>query len=275
MKDFTLDLRNVFLRLMPDYIGTAKERMGDKILKTKSDGTPVGDLDNLAMEALRECIKKHFPNDYTIGEEDERDDAEMQRILARTDEFQWTIDGLDGTGNRRMGTTYGAMVSRRKGDVIRYAAFFRPVDQMLWKNGFFETEYGNGAWQWYGDFKDEQIQLLAAQHSQLERHTVHLEGSSKKFFKFPEIVNLGKNVTVRPSVSSCVAATAVAMGKASALVTVENKPWDTWPAIVLIEEAGGIVTDWQGKTVTPANCGSIVAAANETDHAYFVKLLNP
>ena len=260
---------------MPDYIGTAKGQMGDKILKTKKDGTPVGDLDNLAMEALRECIKRHFPNDYTIGEEDERDDAEMQRILARTDEFQWTIDGLDGTGNRRMGTTYGAMVSRRKGDVIHYAAFFRPVDQMLWQNGFFETEYGNGAWQWYGEGSDEQIQLLAAQHNALERHTVHLEGSSKKFFRFPGIINLGQNVTVRPSVSSCVAATAVAMGKASALVTVENKPWDTWPAIVLIEEAGGIVTDWKGKSVTPANCGSIIAAANETDHEVFVKLLNP
>lgn len=260
---------------MPDYIGTAKEQMGDKILKTKPDGTPVGDLDNLAMETLRECIKKHFPDDYTIGEEDERDEAEMRRILARTEEFQWAIDGLDGTGNRRMGTTYGAMVSRRKGNEIQYAAFFRPVDQMLWGNGFIEAEYGCGAWQWHGDDTRDITQLIAAQHSALERHTICLEGSSKKFFKNPTIVNLGKTVTVRPSVSSCIAATAVAMGKVSALVTVENKPWDTWPAIVLTQEAGGIVTDWKGESVMPANCGSIVAAGNKIDHEYVLQLLNP
>ncbi len=89
-----------------------------------------------------------------------------------------------------------------------------------------------------------------------------LEGSSKKFFK-PPISLLGSRITVRPGMSTCVAATTVAMGRADAFVSVGNKPWDNWPAWLLIEEAGGIITDFNGKPCTPERCGDMVAAINQ------------
>lgn len=268
---FTDDLRRLFLMLTPNYVGTAHSMAGDKI-KIKSDDTPVGDLDNYSLAHIRELVSKYFPDDFTIGEEDGMDEEEMRRILQRDGQYQWTIDGLDGTGNRRIGTTYGASVSRRSADEVWYAAIFRPIDELIYQNGFYCAERGKGAWQWC-EACGLWHQLYTAAPGALERRLVLLEGSSKKFF-VPPITDLGKVITTRPSVSSSVAATIVASGKASALVTVENKPWDNWPSILFIEEAGGVVTDWHGNPWFPGKCGNIVAAANEVDHKVIVELLN-
>ncbi len=261
---FTTALRGLFLSLLPNYIGTAHEQLGDKI---KGDGTPVGSLDHLALAKLREVVHNYFPADSTVGEEDNiKDENHGERP-------EWYLDGLDGTGNRRMGlNSYGAAISRRQGDDVLYAAIFRPVDQTLRGNGFFYAENGRGAWQWC---EEHQLyhQLHVAREGQLERLTVMLEGSSKKFFKSPQVSELGKTLTVRPSFSSCVAATALAQGHVGALVSVDNAPWDNLPAIIFAQEAGGIVTDWNGDWPTFENSRNIVASGNGTDQRAILKLL--
>jgi len=270
-RDFSEELRKLFIHLTPRYVGKTHDTRDDKI---KSDGTPAGDLDRHAMELLRNLIgaEEFFYEERTIGEEDKTNPKEMERILSAQDEWQWTIDGLDGTGNRSMRTnSYGAMVARRRGGKILYASIFRAADEKLRGDGFSFAEQGEGAWQWCGDHR-EYHKLQTAREGELERLLVMLEGGSKKFFK-PPITDLGSAITVRPSFSSAIAATTVAQGRASALVTVENKPWDTWPAILMIEEAGGIVTDWQGNPWKPESCGSMVAAGNVVDHARIIALL--
>lgn len=263
---FTLDLKNLFLELLPNYIGKTHDELGTKI---KSDKTPVGDLDNHSLRILRNLIQKHFPNDFVLGEEDQRNDIEIQKILLREGESQWSIDGLDGTGNYRMRTnSYCAMLARRQGNHILYAAIFRPIDQLLRGDGFFFADYGNGAWQWC---EEHQIyHKLQTAKTNTDRITVMLEGSSKRLFRSP-IPELGKIITTRSGFSSGIAATTVAQSKASALVTVDNKPWDTWPALLFIQEAGGIVTNWQGNPCLPQNCGSMIAAANLAVHTTILK----
>ena len=269
MREFSTALRQVFLQLMPAYIGT----IGQRYLRLKSDGTPVGELDILTMNKLKECIAAHFPHDLIVGEEDETDSETMQRILADHERIHWTVDGLDGTGNRGMGTfSFGAMVARRRGDEILYAAVFLPAKQKLHGNGFISAIRGEGVHRWCLAHQKYE-RLRTARHGELERITVMLEGSSKKLFK-PPISDLGLVITTRPGFSTSVATTAVAEGKASAFVnTTDHKPWDAWPAMLVIEEAGGIVTDHQGKPVPPARCGNIIAAANPEDHRTILKAL--
>lgn len=269
---FTEDLKVLFMKLLPLYVGSAHGNVGTKI-KVKPDTTPVVDLDNLALARLRELIQAHFPEDLTIGEEDRRSPAEMARILSDQDRCQWTIDGLDGTWHYiRRTNSYGGMASRRQGNRILYVTVFRPVDTVLRGNGFFYAEHGQGAWEWCGDCRLYH-RLQTAPYGALERVTVLLEGPSKGFFR-PPITKLGQVITTRPSLSSCIAATTVARGDATAVVTVDNKPWDNWPMIAMIEGAGGIVTDYQGQPYSLADCGNIVAAANEEDHARLIELLN-
>ena len=267
--NFLRKLRKLFLDLTPRYIGGPHDPRNDKI---KNDGTPVGNLDLYAMTKIRELIEKNFPGDSTIGEEDKKSADQMRELLNDQANCQWTIDGLDGTGNRSMCTnSFGAMVSRRKGDKILFAALYRPTDEILRGNGFFYAEYGQGAWQWCGECKNYH-NLRATKHDDLERLTVMREGKATKL-PYEPIITLCRQITTRPSFSSCIAATTVATGKASALVTVDHDPWDDWPASCLIKEVGGIVTDWQGKPWTPS-CRNMVAAANPEDHATIVEILN-
>lgn len=269
---FTEKVRNTFMGLSPDYIGTAHGRAGTKV-EQKIDGTPIVDLDNYTLAALRELITTEFPDDYTIGEEDQKSDAEMKRILARDGQYQWTIDGLDGTWHFKRGTnSYGGMIARRLGKNILYTAIFRPIDFELRGNGFFFAERGEGAWEWCDDHSDYHS-LRTAADGELERRTILLEGSSKMFFRKP-MVNIGANETTRPSLSSCIAATTVARGDASAVVTIGHKPWDGWPIVCMVQAAGGIVTDHQGNPLSAENCSEVIAAANPTDHKRILDLLN-
>ncbi|MEK7195068.1 MAG: inositol monophosphatase family protein [Patescibacteria group bacterium] len=200
---FTERLRLLFSELLPLYIGRAHEKSGTKIT-LKGDNTPQIDLDNHTLDRLRSLVSSDFPDDFTISEEDKRDPDEISAILKRPDQEQWTIDGLDGTWHLIRGTnSYGAMISRRLGDRILYASIFRPVDMALRGNGFFYAEHGKGAWEWCSDCSLYHP-LHAAPYGTLERITVLLEGSSKRFFK-PPVSYLGGKVTTRPSLSSCVA----------------------------------------------------------------------
>jgi len=273
--DFTRELMGLFVELLPCYIGTAHERAGTKII-AKSDGTPVIDLDNYTLSRLRELIVKQFPGDFIVGEEDRKNDEEIRRILERQNEYQWTIDGLDGTWHFIRGTnSYGAMVARRLGNEILYSAIFRPVDMALRGNGFFYAERGQGAWEWCSKCAIYH-KLRAAQHGELERITVMLEGGSRDFFKYPPISKLGEKIITRPSLSSCIAATTVARGDATAVITRNHKPWDAWPIISFVEESEGesIVTDHAGNPYSLENCSNIVAAGNKEDHALIIEILN-
>lgn len=261
-KEFTNATRKLFQELTPNYIGSTHSELGTKI---KSDKTPVGDLDNYILERLRELISRYFPNDFTIGEEDKLTEERIREILEAKSQYQWSIDGLDGTGNYRTRvSSYGAMIARRYGNFILYAAIFRPIDEFLRGDGFFYAELAKGAWQWC---KEHQTfhQLKVSDEDTLGRTVVLLEGSSKKLFR-PPISELGKAITTRCGFGTCISTTAVAQNRASALVTVENKPWDNWPAWLLIQEAGGVVMDWNGNPCTPQNCGNMVASTNQRNH---------
>lgn len=268
---FTEKLRQCFVKMLPQYIGKAHDPRGDKI--KPADGTPVGNLDLYAAERLGALIAQYFPRERIIGEEDQRSDADVFSLLANRGEYQWTVDGLDGTGNRGLGTfSFGAMVARRRGDEILYAAIFVPAKEVHHHNGFLFAIRDEDAYQWCGDHQQYE-RLRTAKHSELERIKVMLEGGSKLLFK-PPISDLGLVIKTSPSFSTSVATTAVAEGKASAFVNTHHKPWDAWPAMLVIAEAGGMVTDHQGNAVTPDRCDNIIAAANPEDHETILNALS-
>ncbi len=100
-----------FDSLAPHYIATAHAEMATKI---KADDTPVGSLDHFTLAQLRKTISDCFPGDDIIGEEDNRSAEELTEIL-KSIFPQWSVDGLDGTGNHALGTnSFGGMVARRK-----------------------------------------------------------------------------------------------------------------------------------------------------------------
>ena len=65
----------------------------------------------------------------------------------------------------------------------------------------------------------------------------------------------------------------LAMGFIDLIVESMLKPWDVAALIPVIENAGGVFTDWKGGPVSPEG-GSIVAAGDPRVHAEALKILS-
>ncbi len=262
MQSFIEEIRRKFREMIPLYLGSTHSKQADKI--KPSDNTPVGNIDIHTRDVLTEIILDHFPDDTVIAEEDHKSEEEMARILADQTHRQWTVDGLDGTGNRSMHLlSYGAMISLRQGPGIMFAAIFRPADEELFGSGFYYAEAGRGAYMWCKEC-NKYHELRSARDGELERMMILLEGSSKKFFDSAP-AKIGRKFTTRASVSSALAATTFALGRASAIMTIGNKPWDNWPIWLFAQETArgnsGVVMKWDGSICSPDDCGDMIAVA--------------
>jgi len=71
----------------------------------------------------------------------------------------------------------------------------------------------------------------------------------------------------------CYAYGQLAMGFADIIVEADLDTHDYLALIPVIEGAGGIITDWEGKTLSPASDGRIVAAGDRRVHAEVLELM--
>ncbi len=63
--------------------------------------------------------------------------------------------------------------------------------------------------------------------------------------------------------ADCLAYAFVAMGGADLIVDRDLKPYDWCALVPIVTEAGGVMLDWQGRALTLASDGAVVAASGE------------
>ncbi|MEC7257564.1 MAG: inositol monophosphatase family protein, partial [Pseudomonadota bacterium] len=66
----------------------------------------------------------------------------------------------------------------------------------------------------------------------------------------------------------------LAEGLVDVVVDYDLKPYDYLPVLGLIEAAGGVMTDWQGKALDFTSDGRVVSAATPELHREMLALLN-
>ena len=67
----------------------------------------------------------------------------------------------------------------------------------------------------------------------------------------------------------------LAAGYTDLVIESDLKPWDVAALVPVVENAGGVVTDWQGNALgNGADTYAIVAAGDARVHAEAVRLLN-
>jgi myo-inositol-1(or 4)-monophosphatase len=196
-------------------------------VKRKIDGSEVSEADLAVDVALKLAL--HVPRpDYGWLSEETEDDPE--RLNASR---VWTVDPIDGTNAflRHMPewTVSAALVEN--GVPVLGAVYNPATDE------FFHAMRGKGAF-----LNDEPI--AASDKSTLEGALLIASGGlfKKKIWKepWPEVKTKWVN-----SVAYRLAL--VASGRADASISLSNKSeWDLAAAALLVEEAGGIVTDHRG-----------------------------
>ena len=206
----------------------------------KADGSPVTVADREAEQAAREWIGRRYPSHGILGEEHGETGAGASH--------RWIIDPIDGTKTFVRGVPlWGTLVAISAGEtVIAGAAYFPAVGEMI------AAAPGAGCW-WNGSRC--QVSPVAS----LGGATVLT--TDERFAQAPHAVAGWRSLAARSAVArswgDCYGYLLVATGRAEVMIDGIVGPWDTAPLLPIIAEAGGVFTDWSGRTT--AFGGSAIA----------------
>jgi histidinol phosphatase-like enzyme (inositol monophosphatase family) len=198
-------------------------------VESKADGSPVTIADREAETAVREWITRRFPNDGIEGEE-----LGVARAGARR---RWIIDPIDGTKTFVRGVPlWGTLIAIVEGtDVLAGAIFCPAVDELV------AAAPGEGAW-WNG------ARCSVSTVDRMDRATV-LTTSDYRSVDTPRRdawQELSYRALVSRTWGDCYGYLLVATGRADVMADPSMAVWDAAPLLPIIEEAGGVFTDWSG-----------------------------
>ena len=210
----------------------------------KADGSPVTVADRAAETAAREWVERFFPEDGVLGEE-----FGEVRVGARR---RWVIDPIDGTKSFVRGTPlWGSLVALCEGDtVLAGAAYFPAVGELL------AAAPGAGCW-WNGSRCSVSTVNDLAQATVLTTDDRFRETPARR----GGYERAADAAAVSRTWGDCFGYLLVATGRAEAMLDPIMSPWDAAALQPIVEEAGGVFTDWSGRNT--AFGGSVVATNRE------------
>jgi histidinol-phosphatase len=200
------------------------------VVETKADGSPVTAADRGAEAAARAWIERRFPDDGVEGEE-----MGTTRPQARR---RWLIDPIDGTKAFVRGVPlWGSLIAVLEGeDVVAGAAHFPAMNESIC------AAPGAGCW-WNG--ARSSVSSVAA----LRDATVLTTDA-----RFPKSATrraawnaLERSASIARAWGDCYGYLLVATGRAEVMADDVVNAWDAAPWLPIIEEAGGVFTDWRGR----------------------------
>ncbi len=224
--------------------------------KLEAGFDPVTEADRAAERAMRDVLAIRRPNDAILGEEYGQQDG----VTGLT----WVLDPIDGTRAFMSGTpTWGVLiaVSDVNGPILGV------VDQPYIGERFVG---GLGRADWTGPHGGGSLATKSTQDlddailfTTFPEVGSPVEGAA--FHKVAEQVKL-----VRYGMD-CYAYALLAAGQIDLVIEAGLNAYDIQGPIGIVEAAGGLVTDWQGR---PAhNGGRAIAAANKDIHAKALAIL--
>lgn len=218
---------------------------------------PVTEGDRAAERAIRALITERFPEHGILGEEHGNQGLDR--------EYVWVIDPIDGTrafisGLPVWGTLIGLYHNGR--------AVMGLMDQPFTGERYFAD---GGQSQYAGP----------GGHRILKTSDCRTPEEAVMFTTSPRIIaddllerydRLEGRVRLARYGTDCYAYCLLASGFVDLVVETGLKPYDVGALIPIVEQAGGVITSWQGGR--PENGGDIVAAATPELHAAALATLN-
>jgi histidinol phosphatase-like enzyme (inositol monophosphatase family) len=218
---------------------------------------PVTVADRLSEQRMREILARRRPQDGILGEE--------YAAVPGTSGLTWVLDPIDGTRGYLSGTpTWGVLIAVSDENGPIYGVIDQPYIGERFEGGLSRAEVN-------GPMGRMVLQTRAARGI----------GDAILFTTFPEVGTAEEGAAFRRVAgraklvrygTDCYAYALIAAGQIDLVIEAGLQPYDVQAPIAVIEAAGGIVTDWQGR---PCHMGGqILAAANREIHAEAMALLN-
>jgi myo-inositol-1(or 4)-monophosphatase len=203
-----------------------------KISNKEGINNLVTEADHASEKAILAVIRSHFPNHQILAEES----GEM----IQDSTYKWIIDPIDGTVNFANGIPLNCVSIgiEKEGEMV-LAAIYNPHI-----NEFFFAEKGKGATLNNKAIKvSEQAQTIKACLVTGFPYTYinMANGPLEIFERF-----IRKGVPVRRLGSAAIDLCWVAAGRFDGFYEHKLEPWDSAAGYLIVEEAGGKVTDFSG-----------------------------
>jgi histidinol-phosphatase len=210
--------------------------------RIKKDGSPVSVADITAEQGAREWIELRFPDDGIIGEEL----PPVRPGAAR----RWILDPIDGTYTflQRV-PLWGTLVAVAEGEsVIAGAAYFPALDEII------VAARGEGCW-WNGSRARVSTVAELAEARLVTTDARFMRDAARR----ERWMQLQNGARTMRTWGDCYGYLLVATGRADIMVDDVIADWDGAALLPIIEEAGGVFTDWRGR---PTAFGGDVIATN-------------
>ncbi len=223
-------------------------------IDTKADDSPVTIADREVEAALRRRIAERFPDHGIFGEEHGRDRLDSEIV--------WVIDPIDGTRSFISGwPVYGTLLAVLERGVPVVGVIDMPVLGERWTGRA-------GAPTLYSDGTGAERPCRTRDCRRLADATVYttspdaFDAAGLRVFE-----TVSRQARTRRFGGDCYIYGLVASGHIDLVIEAGLQPYDYLAMQPVIEGAGGVITDWEGKPLTMDSDGRVVAAATADLHA--------
>jgi myo-inositol-1(or 4)-monophosphatase len=215
-----------------EIITRASERMDKLTITSKSENDYVSEVDNMAEQEIIRTIRKAFPDHAILAEESGQTEGNS--------DFEWIIDPLDGTTNYlHQFPQYSVSIAVKQKGRLEHAVIFDPL-----KDEIFSASRGAGA-QMNGrrlrvsPAKGLEGALLGTGFPFKDQQYLDIYLGMLKDMIIP-------TAGIRRAGSAALDLAYVAAGRLDGFWELNLKPWDMAAGLLLIQEAGGMVSDIKG-----------------------------
>ena len=219
---------------------------------------PVTEADRQAEVAIRELISARYPEHGVMGEE--------YGFQPGTSPLTWVIDPIDGTRAFMCGMAqWGTLIALNDGS--------RPIVGVLDQPYTGERWVGAEGKTFFSDSGGAGRSLRTRGCKSLEQATLSTTSPVGYFNEVEQRAfwALSNQTRLTRFGGDCYAYGLLAMGFIDVIVESALKPWDVQALIPIVEGAGGVLTDWEGKPCAAG--GQVLACGDPNLHRRVIQVL--
>jgi myo-inositol-1(or 4)-monophosphatase len=201
-------------------------------IESKDPGHLVTKFDIESEKIIIGGIEKKYPTHNILSEE--------AGLIKKGSSYTWIVDPLDGTGNFIKKNPFFSIsiALEHKKELILGIVYAPALDE------FFIAEKGKGAFLNNNPISVSETQDISRSSIvSCEGSDIDIGRSAKLFREIRPIA-----LDMRKLGSAAIESAWVACGRAEAYVVTKINPWDIAAGVILINEAGGKVTDFKGRS---------------------------
>lgn len=212
-------------------------------LEAKADESPVTLADRATERFIRDAIAARFPQDGILGEEFGTVNAGAEAL--------WVIDPIDGTRSFITGSPlFGMLIGRTVAGQPQIGIVRMPA-----LGETFAGARGLGA-------RLNGTPIACRKTTRLAEAMLYVNEAERIVTADPaRFLRLTRAGHTRRMAYDCYPHALVAAGQIDAVVDSGLEPYDFLPLIALVEAAGGVISDWQGRPLGLGSDGRVVTAA--------------